>query len=74
MNATGIRCENDVKIEQTLLNDVTVKRVEEHVDRLTAKLALQFFGWTRHAEISADRARAYCANDLDGGIGKEELD
>jgi hypothetical protein len=25
-------------------------------------------------EISADRAGAYCANDLDGGIGKEELD
>jgi len=37
MNATGIRCENDIKIEQNLLNDVLVKRVIDHVDRLTEK-------------------------------------
>ena len=178
MNATGIRCENDIKIEQNLLDDVLVKRVIDHVERLTEKgpmglrrrllstsvrlsrsmspavhkladhcietlgvdiplelyafaspqfnaacfkpeegrlfvmfssslleafdekelmfvvghefghhvyqhhdmpvgfilnghqrppanLALQLFAWTRYAEISADRAGAYCANDLD---------
>jgi len=178
MNADNIRCENDVKIEQYLLNDVLVRRVKDHIDRLTEKgpmgvrrrllstsvrlsrsmspavhkmadhcietlgidiplelyayaspqfnaacfkpeegrlfvmfssslleafdenelmfvvghefghhvyqhheipvgyilngqqrppasLALQLFAWTRYAEISADRAGAYCANDLD---------
>ncbi len=28
------------------------------------KLALRLFGWSRNAEISADRAGAYCANDM----------
>lgn len=28
------------------------------------KLALRLFAWSRNAEISADRAGAYCANDL----------
>lgn len=178
MNANQIRCENDIKIVQNLLDDVLVKRVKEHVDRLTeegpigvrrrllsssvrlsrsmspavhkmadhcieklgvdiplelyvyaspqfnaacfkpeegrlfvmfssslleafdddelmfvighefghhvyqhhempvghilngqqrpsANLALQIFAWTRYAEISADRAGAYCANDLE---------
>jgi len=37
MNADGIRCENDVKIEQHLLNDVLVKRVKDNIDRLTEK-------------------------------------
>jgi len=30
------------------------------------KLALRLFAWSRYAEISADRAGAYCAQDLDG--------
>ena len=30
------------------------------------KLALDLFTWSRNAEISADRAGAYCAQDLDG--------
>lgn len=30
-----------------------------------ADLALDLFAWSRYAEISADRAGAYCANDLD---------
>jgi uncharacterized tellurite resistance protein B-like protein len=37
MNANQIRCENDIKIEQNLLDDILVKRVKEHVDRLTEK-------------------------------------
>ena len=37
MNADGIRCENDVRIGQHLLNDVLVKRVKENIDRLTEK-------------------------------------
>lgn len=37
MNANQIRCENDIKIEQNLLNDILVKRVKEQVDRLTEK-------------------------------------
>jgi len=37
MNANQIRCENDIKIEQNLLNDILIKRVKEHVDRLTEK-------------------------------------
>jgi len=28
------------------------------------KLALRLFAWSRNAEISADRAGAYCANDM----------
>lgn len=30
-----------------------------------ASLALQLFAWTRYAEISADRAGAFCANDFE---------
>jgi uncharacterized tellurite resistance protein B-like protein len=37
MNADGIRCEDDIRLEQTLLEDVTVKRVKEQVDRLAEK-------------------------------------
>ncbi len=37
MNAHGIRCENDLKIGQNLLNDVLVKRVIEHIDRQSEK-------------------------------------
>ena len=37
MNADGIRCENDVRIEQLLLEDVLVKRVKEDIERLAEK-------------------------------------
>ena len=37
MNTDGIRCENDVRIEQLLLNDVLVKRVKAEIDRLAEK-------------------------------------
>jgi len=30
------------------------------------KLALKLFAWSRYAEISADRAGAYCAQDMNG--------
>ncbi len=30
------------------------------------RLALDLFAWSRNAEVSADRAGAFCANDLDG--------
>lgn len=33
-------------------------------NRPDPKLALQLFAWSRNAEISADRAGAYCAQDL----------
>ena len=34
--------------------------------RPSHKLALQLFAWSRYAEISADRAGAHCASDLQG--------
>ena len=34
MNANGIRCENDVRIEQLLLDDLLVKRAKADVERL----------------------------------------
>jgi uncharacterized tellurite resistance protein B-like protein len=37
MNADGIRCENDVRIEQLLLDDVLIKRVKEDIERLAEK-------------------------------------
>jgi Zn-dependent protease with chaperone function len=37
MNADGIRCENDVRLGQILLEDLLVKRVKEQIDRLTEK-------------------------------------
>jgi hypothetical protein len=37
MNAKQIRCENDIKIEQNLLEDSMVKRIKEQVDQLTEK-------------------------------------
>jgi len=37
MNADGIRCENDVRIEQLLLEDVLIKRVKEDIERLAEK-------------------------------------
>ncbi len=34
--------------------------------RTDARLALDLFAWSRYAEISADRAGAHCAQDIDG--------
>ena len=46
-------------------HDIPVGYILNGEKRLPASLALQLFAWTRYAEISADRAGAYCANDLE---------
>lgn len=37
MNADAIRCENDIRIEQVLLNDVLIKRVKSDIERMLEK-------------------------------------
>jgi len=46
-------------------HDIPVGYILSGQQRPSANLALQLFAWTRYAEISADRAGAYCANDLE---------
>lgn len=46
-------------------HDIPVGYILKGENRPPASLALQLFAWTRYAEISADRAGAFCANDLD---------
>ena len=46
-------------------HDIPVGYILNGQQRPPASLALQLFTWARYAEISADRAGAYCANDLD---------
>ncbi len=46
-------------------HDIPVGYILNGKKRLPSSLALQLFAWTRYAEISADRAGAYCANDLE---------
>jgi uncharacterized tellurite resistance protein B-like protein len=46
-------------------HDIPVGYILNGQQRPPASLALQLFAWTRYAEISADRAGAYSANDLD---------
>ena len=46
-------------------HDIPVGYILNGENRLPASLALQLFAWTRYAEISADRAGAFCANDLE---------
>jgi uncharacterized tellurite resistance protein B-like protein len=46
-------------------HDIPVGYILNGKQRPPANLALQIFAWTRYAEISADRAGAYCANDLE---------
>jgi len=46
-------------------HDIPVGYILNGQQRPPASLALQLFAWTRYAEISADRAGAYCANDLE---------
>lgn len=45
-------------------HDIPVGYILRGQQRPPAGLALQLFAWTRYAEISADRAGAYCANDF----------
>ena len=46
-------------------HDIPVGFLLQGKQRPPASLALQIFSWARYAEISADRAGAYCANDLE---------
>jgi uncharacterized tellurite resistance protein B-like protein len=46
-------------------HDIPVGYILNGRQRPPASLALQLFAWSRYAEISADRAGAFCANDLD---------
>lgn len=46
-------------------HDIPVGYILNGQQRPSASLALQLFTWARYAEISADRAGAFCANDLD---------
>lgn len=46
-------------------HDIPIGYILNGRQRPPANLALQMFAWARYAEISADRAGAFCANDLD---------
>jgi len=46
-------------------HDIPVGYILNGQQRPPASLALQLFAWTRYAEISADRAGAFCANDFE---------
>ena len=46
-------------------SDIPVGYILGGNQRPPASLALQLFAWSRYAEISADRAGAYCANNLE---------
>lgn len=46
-------------------HDIPVGYILNGEQRPPASLALQLFAWTRYAEISADRAGAFCANDFE---------
>lgn len=46
-------------------HDIPVGYILNGQQRPPASLALQLFAWARYAEISADRAGAFCANDMD---------
>ncbi|MGA9575013.1 MAG: M48 family metallopeptidase [Lysobacterales bacterium] len=46
-------------------HDIPVGYIFSGQQRPPASLALELFAWTRYAEISADRAGAFCANNLE---------
>jgi tellurite resistance protein len=47
-------------------HDVPIGFVMRGRERPDPRLALTLFAWSRYAEASADRAGAYCANDIEG--------
>ncbi len=47
-------------------HDIPIGYLMRGQSRPDPKLALQLTAWSRHAEISADRAGAHCAQDLTG--------
>jgi Zn-dependent protease with chaperone function/tellurite resistance protein len=46
-------------------HDIPIGHILRGAERPPASLALQLFAWSRYAEISADRAGAHCAGDLE---------
>ncbi|MGR8947799.1 MAG: M48 family metallopeptidase [Gammaproteobacteria bacterium] len=47
-------------------HDIPIGYILRGKSRPNPKLALELFAWSRYAEISADRAGAHCAQDLEG--------
>lgn len=47
-------------------HDIPIGYILRGRQRPDPKLALELFAWSRYAEISADRAGAHCAQDLQG--------
>lgn len=47
-------------------HDIPIGYLVNPQSRPNPKLALRLFAWSRYAEISADRAGAYCAQDMNG--------
>jgi len=47
-------------------HDIPIGYLLKGRQRPSPKLALKLFAWSRYAEISADRAGAWCAQDMDG--------
>ncbi|MFT5258307.1 MAG: tellurite resistance protein [Saprospiraceae bacterium] len=47
-------------------HDIPIGYILRGEHRPDPKLALELFSWSRNAEISADRAGAFCAQDLNG--------
>lgn len=47
-------------------HDIPIGYILRGEQKPPASLALQLFAWSRYAEISADRAGAHCAEDLEG--------
>ena len=47
-------------------HDIPIGYILRGKSRPNPKLALELFAWSRYAEISADRAGAHCAQDLQG--------
>lgn len=46
-------------------HDIPIGYLVNGPQKVAAKLALQLFSWSRYAEISADRAGAFCTADAD---------
>jgi len=47
-------------------HEIPIAMMVRGKEKVSPKLALQLFSWSRYAEISADRAGAICAEDPDG--------
>lgn len=50
-------------------HEIPIGHILKGSERPSPELALKLFSWSRYAEISADRAGAYCAEDMDAVAG-----